>query len=93
MGQISKLSVVQCCHTFRFLLCYGVLSDKNSYFDLATEKETSILSAVKGAFIKTAGEGSEDLMEGARKIFVLMRRGYEFFLIPREVVLLFFKID
>ena len=32
-------------------------------------------------------------MEWERKIFVLIRRGYEFFLIPGEGVLIFFKID
>ena len=39
----------------------------------------------------TAEEGPKDLMEGGRKIFVLIRRGYECFLIPREGVLNFFQ--
>ena len=30
---------------------------------------------------------------GGRKFFVLIRRGYELFLIPKEGVLIFFKID
>ena len=41
----------------------------------------------------TAEECPEDLMEGGRNIFVLIRRGHEFFLIPREGVLNFFKTD
>ena len=32
-------------------------------------------------------------MEEGRNVFVLIRMGYEFFLIPREGVLIFFKID
>ena len=46
MGQFQNHQQFDIVIHLAFFLCYAVLLDKNFYFSVATENETSILSAI-----------------------------------------------